>query len=158
LISIKIGVEDEIPGSGLCTNTGTYPFCELKMEPLAVRRVGDTYVVRRGVPASETLDPRTNPLPLITNVKGPVRTRNGCTLASSGNGFSNVTVTPAEVVPLSACWAVRVTVFGSGKVAGGVYRPFAAINPTAAFPPRTPFTSQTIPVLLLPVTRAVKSL
>ena len=73
-----------------------------------------------GVPPLITWAPGTKPLPFTVIEYAPTGTLVGFTEASVGYGFGIVTVTLADVVGLAVLVAVKVTVLGLGRVAGGV--------------------------------------
>ena len=73
-----------------------------------------------GVPPLITWAPGTNPLPFTVMLNGPMGTLVGFTDATVGYGFRIVSTTLPAAAGLAVLVAFTVTVFGVGRVAGGV--------------------------------------
>ena len=78
----------------------------------------------------------------------------GETATETGTGALIATVALAEAVDCTVLCAVTFTEL-DGAAAGAVYKPEEETVPTVELPPRTPFTSQINPVLLVPDTDPV---
>ena len=77
-------------------------------------------MVMSAEPAKDTCAPETKLLPVRVMAKAPVEKLGGMTLASAGTGFKSVTELVPVTLESAALTAVIVTVFGLGRVAGGV--------------------------------------
>ena len=89
------------------------------------------------------------------SAKAPTAVVCGAILPRTGIGLSSVTVMLAETVESAALTALTVTIFGLGKLFGGVYRPAELIVPVAALPPLMPFTNHVTDVFAEPLTAAL---
>lgn len=107
-----------LPGSGFVTLIANVPAVDAL--PVAVSFAEEIKVVESAAPARFTCAPETKLLPFTVIAKDPVGKVVGATLVSAGIGFNRVTVLESEAVASAALMAFTVTVFGFGKLAGGV--------------------------------------
>ena len=128
-----------VPGSGFFTVIGTLPISAWTAVPVAVSLVAETKVVVSAVLFQKTCAPFTNFDPLTVKLTAPTFTGSGCTLCTTGTGFSSVTAASPDVISATFV-AVTCTDVGSGSTAGAVYKPLSLIVPTVALPPATPLT------------------
>jgi len=115
----------DVVASGQLTTTGTDDFAAGAL-PVAVIDVDDTNVEAAVAPSNDTVQPATNPAPVMVSVKLPAGKDDGLTVVMPGNGMTVTDALPDE--PGEAVLvALTVTVGGVGGASGARYFPVVSI-------------------------------
>ena len=137
----EIGFVVTEPGFGLLTARGNVPGFGAGID--ATSCVEETKVVGTAAPFHMICAPYTNCEPLTVTMVVPSEKPVGVTEVKAGIGFNTpIATAPGGSLGNLAVVVVIATVFGTGTIAGAVYKPLLSIVPNSAFPPWTPLTKK----------------